>query len=173
MKQIEEGPRSTPVMAETDVLVIGSGPGGLAAALSASREGVKTMLVDRYGCFGGVISQVGVEGISWYRHESTTDAEGIGIEFERRAKELGGARPGLKGVKGEMLNAEMFKVVADKMIQESNVEPLLHSLAVAAIMDGEAIKGVITESKSGRQAILAKRVIDATGDADLADRAGR
>ena len=62
MKQIEEGPRSTPVMAETDVLVIGSGPGGLAAALNASREGVKTMLVDRYGCFGGVISQVGAAG---------------------------------------------------------------------------------------------------------------
>lgn len=171
MKQIEEGPRSTPVMAETDVLVIGSGPGGLAAALSASREGVKTMLVDRYGCFGGVISQVGVESIAWYRHEGTTDIEGIGIEFERRAKAMGGTQKESQS-NSEALNAEMFKVVADKLIQESNVEPLLHSLAVAAIMDGDTIKGVITESKSGRQAILAERVIDATGDADIADRAG-
>jgi hypothetical protein len=172
MKHIEEQPRSVPVMAETDVLVVGSGPGGLAAALSAAREGVKTMLVDRYGCFGGVISQVGVEGISWYRHEGTTDVEGIGIEFERRAKEMGGTRPGLKGSTGEMLNAELFKVVADKLIQESSVEPLLHCLAVEAILDGDALQGVITESKSGRQAILAKRVIDATGDADIAARAG-
>jgi len=171
MKQVEEQSRSTPVLAETEVLVIGSGPGGLAAALSASREGVKTMLVDRYGCFGGVISQVGVESIAWYRHEGTTDVEGIGIEFERRAKAMGGTQKESQS-DSEALNAEMFKVVADKLIQESNVEPLLHSLAVAAIMDGEAIKGVIAESKSGRQAILAKRVIDATGDADIADRAG-
>jgi hypothetical protein len=172
MKHIAEQPRSVPVMAETDVLVVGSGPGGLAAALSAAREGVKTMLVDRYGCFGGVISQVGVEGISWYRHEGTTDVEGIGIEFERRAKEMGGTRPGLKGSTGEMLNAELFKIVADRLIQESSVEPLLHCLAVEAILDGDAIQGVITESKSGRQAILARRVIDATGDADIAARAG-
>jgi ribulose 1,5-bisphosphate synthetase/thiazole synthase len=171
MKQVEEPSRSTPVMAETEVLVVGSGPGGLAAALSASREGVKTMLVDRYGCFGGVISQVGVESIAWYRHEGTTDVEGIGLEFERRAKAMGGTQKESQS-QSEALNAEMFKVVADKLIQESNVEPLLHSPAVAAIMDGDTIKGVITESKSGRQAILAKRVIDATGDADIADRAG-
>jgi hypothetical protein len=172
MKTIREPARSVPVLAETDVLVVGSGPGGLAAALSAAREGAQTTLVDRYGCFGGVISQVGVEGISWYRHEGTTDVEGIGIEFERRAREMGGTRPGLKGHKGEMLNAEMFKVVADRLIEESNVEPLLHTLAVEPILDGDTIQGVITESKAGRQAILAKRVIDATGDADIAYRAG-
>jgi hypothetical protein len=171
MKHIAEKARTTPVLAETEVLVIGSGPGGLAAALGASRAGVQTMLVDRYGCFGGVISQVGVEGIAWYRHEGTTDVEGIGLEFERRAKAIGGTRP-VPGYKGELLNAELFKVVADRLIQESNVEPLLHSLAVEAIMDGNTIRGVIVENKSGRQAILAKRVIDATGDADIAHRAG-
>jgi hypothetical protein len=171
MKHIEEKSRITPVMAETDVLVIGSGPGGLAAALSAAREGVKTMLVDRYGCFGGVISQVGVESIAWYRHEGTTDVEGIGIEFERRAKEMGGTQKESQSL-SEALNAEMFKVVADQLIRESSVEPLLHCLAVEAIMEGDTIQGVITESKSGRGAILAKRVIDASGDADIADRAG-
>ena len=69
MKQIEEKPRMIPVLAEPDVLVVGSGPGGLAAALAAAREGVKTMLAERYGCFGGNITQAMVEPIAWYRRE--------------------------------------------------------------------------------------------------------
>ena len=171
MKTIQEEHNCIPVMAETEALVIGSGPGGLAAAVSAAREGVDTMLVERYGCFGGVISQVGVEGINWYRHEGTTDVEGIGIEFERRAKELGGTRP-VPFSDIETLDAELFKVVADHLVQEAGVQPLLHTLVVDTIMEGRTIKGVITESKSGRQAILAQRVIDASGDADIAYRAG-
>jgi len=91
MKQISEVSRNIPVIAETDVLVVGSGPAGLAAAISAAREGVSTMLVERYGCYGGVISQVGVESLAWYRYEGTVDAEGIGIEFEQRACEMGAA----------------------------------------------------------------------------------
>jgi len=171
MKRITEEPRTIPVLCETEVLVVGGGPGGLAAAIAAAREGVQTTLVDRYGCFGGVISQVGVEGIAWYRHEGTIDVEGIGIELERRAKAMGGARPESQSL-SEALDAEMFKVVADTLVREAGVEPLLHCLAVQPIMDGRAITGVVTESKSGRQAILAKRVIDASGDADIAYRAG-
>jgi ribulose 1,5-bisphosphate synthetase/thiazole synthase len=57
LKQIEEPSRSIPVMAEIDVLVVSGGPGGLSAALAAAREGVDTMLLERYGCFGGVITQ--------------------------------------------------------------------------------------------------------------------
>src|SRR5262245_4220504 len=80
VKEISEPARVTPVVAETDVLVVGSGPGGLAAAISAARAGVETMIVERYGCFGGNLTHVGVEGIAWYRQKGTVDVEGIGIE---------------------------------------------------------------------------------------------
>ena len=94
MKTINEPARSVDVILETDVLVVGSGPGGLAAALAAARAGARTALIDRNGCFGGNITQVGVEGFAWYRHEHTVDCEGIGIEFEERAKAMGAAMPG-------------------------------------------------------------------------------
>jgi len=171
MRHIVEQTRTTPVMLETEVLVVGSGPGGLAAAIGAAREGAQTTLVDRYGCFGGAISQVGVETIAWYRHKGTIDLEGIGIEFEQRAKAMGGTQKESQSL-SEALNAEMFKYVADKLVQESGVEPILHCLAVEPLVDGNTITGVVAESKSGRQAILAQRVVDATGDADMAVRAG-
>ena len=171
MKKISEPARAVDVVLETDVLVVGSGPGGLAAALASARAGARTALVDRYGCFGGNITQVGVEGFAWYRHEKTVDSEGIGIEFEQRAKEMGAAMPEPQS-NSHALDGEMFKYVADVLVREAGVQPMLHRLCVAPIVDNGVIQGVITESKSGREAILAKRVIDATGDADVAARAG-
>jgi len=171
MATIVEPGRSVEVILETDVLVVGSGPGGLAAALAAARAGARTALIDRNGCFGGNITQVGVEGFAWYRHEHTVDCEGIGIELEQRAKAMGAAMPEPQSL-SHALDAEMFKWVADVLVQEAGVTPLLHRLGVSPIMEQGAVRGVITESKAGREAILAKRVIDATGDADIATRAG-
>jgi ribulose 1,5-bisphosphate synthetase/thiazole synthase len=171
MKRINEAARQVDVILETEVLVVGSGPGGLAAALAAARAGARTALIDRNGCFGGNITQVGVEGFAWYRHEHTVDCEGIGIELEQRAAAMGAAMPEPQSL-SHALDAEMFKWVADVLVQEAGITPLLHRLCVAPIMENGAICGVITESKAGREAILAKRVVDATGDADIAFRAG-
>jgi hypothetical protein len=193
MKIIEETARKTPVLDETEILVIGGGPAGLSAAIAAAREGADTILVDRYGCFGGVITQCMMGTISWYRYAATVEAGGLSLEFEKRAIDEGASfnvlgaalmdpqiaalleKEGL-WVEGQptyqVIDPEYFKHLADKLISEAGVKPLLHCYAVDTILEDKTIKGVIVESKSGRQAILAKRVIDATGDADIAYLAG-
>jgi hypothetical protein len=130
--------------------------------------------------------------IAWYRYAKTVDAGGIRAEFEKKAKEMGGTVNIFGNVKNkemlaaleqeglivngeptyEILDTEIFKHLIDVMIEESGVTPLLHCYVTDVIMEDLTIKGVITESKSGRQAIMAKRVIDATGDADIAFHSG-
>lgn len=168
---ILEPARHVPVIRRTEVLVVGSGPGGLAAALAAARAGVEVTMVERFGCYGGNITVVGVEGLAWYRHEQTVEANGIGREFEERAKAMGAAVPESQSLSYE-LDSEGFKLVADRLVEESGVHGMMHRIFVAPVMDGDRIAGIILESKAGREAILAKVVIDATGDADVAVRCG-
>ncbi|TFG25902.1 MAG: FAD-dependent oxidoreductase [Promethearchaeota archaeon] len=192
MEYIEEPSRKVPVLAETGVLVIGGGPAGISAALAAAREGIDTLLVERYGYFGGVVTQSMIGTIAWYRYANTVDAGGMGLEIEQRAKEFGATINILGNVKNkdmvakleeeglfidgkptyEVLDTEKFKFLIDTMIQEAGVKPLLHCYVTDVVMDDKKLIGVITESKSGRQAIMAKRIIDATGDADIAFHAG-
>lgn len=168
---ITEPARRIEVIHRADVLVVGSGPGGLAAALAAARAGVDVCLVERFGCFGGNITVVGVEGFAWYRHEKTVEAGGIGWEFEARAKAMGAAVPESQSLSYE-LDSEGFKLVADRLVEEAGIHAMLHRQFVAPLIEGDRIIGIVTESKAWREAILARVVIDATGDADVAHRAG-
>lgn len=171
MPTVYEKEKHLPILAETDVLVVGGGPAGLSAALASAREGVDTILLERYGFLGGNLTQAMVESLAWYRHEKTVEAGGIGRELEGFATAFGGSYPDPEST-GRLLDADMFKCAADKLIEESGVTPLFHCYAVGAVVEDGVIKGVITESKSGRQAVLAKAVIDASGDADIAALAG-
>lgn len=167
MKYFMEKERKIKIFDEVDVLVAGGGPAGIAAAIGAARVGAKTILVERYGCFGGVLSQVGIEAFAWYRHENTVEAGGVAKEFEMEALKIGGATKEVQS-ESQALDAEMFKIVADRLLLDAGVIPLLHCFASDVIVEDGVIKGIIIESKSGRQAILAKRIIDCTGDGDIA-----
>jgi FAD dependent oxidoreductase len=168
---IYEPARAVDVVHRVPVLVVGGGPSGLAAAMAAARAGAEVSLLERFGCFGGNLTAVGVEGLAWYRHEGTVEAGGIGREFEERAKAMGAATPDSQSLSCE-IDSEGFKVVADRLVEEAGVRPLLHRAFAVPVMNGDAVAGVIVESKAGREAILADRVVDCTGDADVAHRAG-
>ena len=145
---ITEPARFVPVIRRTEVLVVGSGPGGLAAALAAARAGVEVTLVERFGCYGGNITVVGVEGLAWYRHEATIEANGIGREFEDRAKAMGAAVPESQSLSYE-LDSEGFKLVADRLVDEAGIHGMMHRAFVAPVMEGDRIAGIIVESKAG------------------------
>src|SRR4051795_9944249 len=120
--KINEPAREVDVVHETEVLVVGSGPGGLAAALAAARAGADVALVERFGCFGGNLTVVGVEGLPWDRPEHMVEADGIACEFEDRAKEMGAATPDAQSLSYE-IDSEGFKVVADRLVEEARVDP--------------------------------------------------
>ncbi len=164
--------RELPVLHKTDVLVVGAGPAGVAAALAARRTGAQVTLVDRYGCFGGLWTGGLVLIVVGLYAQGKQVTRGIGEEMMKRLDKLdrGIVNHHLGG--NPTVDAEALKYVMVEMISEAGVDVFLHCWGVDAIVDGRNVKGAVFESKSGRQAILANVVVDCTGDGDLYAAAG-
>lgn len=168
---IEESAKQIPVVATVDVLVAGGGPAGIAAALAAAREGARTLLVERYGYLGGMITGAHVVAILGAGDGYEAKARGITLEIRQRLENLGAVTP-IRGCGDYRVDAEVFKWQAAEMLLEAEADILLHTLACAPILEEGRVAGAFVENKSGRQAIRANVTIDATADADLAFRAG-
>ncbi|OMQ16718.1 hypothetical protein A7K94_0200720 [Modestobacter sp. VKM Ac-2676] len=193
---VHEPARDTPVYAETDVLVVGGGPAGTAAAIAARRAGARVTLVERYNHLGGLstgglviwIDRMtdwsGFPVISGFASEildrlpadavagappelwGSTDPEHVGHWQER----LGAARETVTW--SPMIDPEWLKTVSAELVHSEGVTLVLHSWVVGTIREGRTVTGVLFESKEGRRAIMAKVVIDATGDLDVCAGAG-
>jgi hypothetical protein len=195
-ESVREPERNVPVYGRCDVLVVGGGPAGFSAAVAAAREGADVVLMERYGYLGGLATG-GL--VFWIDRMNDWDGNlvvaGIGAEMMERCgpeatlgppKELWGSRDpvqaaywaqrtsALRGVVqwSPTIDPETMKLVSNDMVREAGVTTLLHCWAVAAVKDGDEVKGVIFESKEGRKALLAPVVIDCTGDGDIFALAG-
>jgi hypothetical protein len=195
-KSISEAARETPVFAETDVLVVGGGPAGTAAAVAAGRSGADVMLVERYNHLGG-LSTGGL--VFWIDRMSDWNGRQViaglardiierlpkgAIQGPARA-DWGSADAATAAYWAQRTAAfhgivtwsptvdpEALKTLSMEMTLEQKVRLTFHAWAVEPIVEDGAMRGAIFESKEGRRAVLAKCVIDTTGDADLLARAG-
>lgn len=175
--------REVPVFHETDVVVVGGGPAGFAAAVAAARAGARVALVEKDGSLGGLFTNgmVLVMLATCRREEDakwTLVTRGLCGEFMDRAHALGpksgDPAPSLSNdwhVQPHV-DPEASKYLMDTMVAEAKVEMFFHAYGIDVIQDGPAVRGVVFHSKQGPQAILAKQVVDATGDADMAFAAG-
>ncbi len=161
------------VMAETDILVCGGGPAGVAAACTAARHGAKTILIERWPFLGGM----GTAALVNIWHLSDREKiviKGIAEEAVERANQRKWIRfrGSLKRYETHDFDPEGMKVVFHDMLESSGVRVICHLTAGEPIVQDGRIQGVLVDTKRGRQAILAKTVIDATGDGDVAAKAG-
>jgi glycine/D-amino acid oxidase-like deaminating enzyme len=155
---VTEPERKIPVERDVDVVVAGAGPAGFSAAVCAAREGARTVLIEQSGSVGGVATT------GLMSHWAGRTQPGFFEEVIERSYDL--------DENHRVINPEKLKTVMLDMLREAGVELYLYNFVSQAVMEGNQLKGAITESKSGRRAFLGKVFVDATGDGDLAARAG-
>lgn len=178
-----EPAKEIPVFHRADVVVVGGGPAGFSAAVGAARVGARVALVERYGSLGGLFTNgmVLIMLASSRRSESgrwDVVTRGVCGEFMERAGKYGkqfsdppeSTCPARRW--HPTVDPEWAKVLMDEMVAESGIDMFFHCWGVDVVQDGGKVLGVVFESKEGRQAILAKQVVDCTGDADMLFKAG-
>lgn len=198
-KTVREPAREVPACREADVVVVGGGPAGVAAAVVAARLGASTVLVERYGHLGGMatggivleLPQVFADVEPWYmpglNQELIDRMDALGGCLHPSKEESGSTDPkvteywfkrtGRNVRDGAVMwsaysDPEILKCVLNDVVQEAGVKLYLHAWAAGALVEGETVRGVVFESKSGRLAVLGKVVIDTTGDGDIMASAG-
>ncbi len=171
MSWITEPERRTPVVADVELLVCGGGFAGVAAAVCAAQAGAKVLLLERYGFLGGLATSALVittppldNGIN-AEIAGRLEQRGVYVPCRHSGEEVGWLN--MRAVDPEILKYEFVRI-----LQEHNVDILFHTYIAGAITEDDAVKGVVMENKAGRQAVLARMVVDATGDADVAAFAG-
>lgn len=169
MQSYREPARELPLAFDVDVLVVGGGTTGVVAAIAAARNGARTLLIEQNGFLGG--SQTGAQVTPMMANDvdGAPLNRGIGEEIMMRLQTEGFA---LGAESQAWFDPEMLKGVMDEMVVEAGVKVLFHTFLAGAIVESGVIRGVIVENKGGRQAIMARRVIDCSGDADVAKLAG-
>ena len=197
-RTVTEPAREINVCHEADVVVVGGGPGGHSAAVAAARSGARTVLLERYGhlggmATGGIVIQIphmsagGTEvQILGLTQEWLDRLDVVGGSLHPRKEDIGSAdkdpvkkwqrfwgnvRDG-RIEQTAWVDPELLKCVLNDMVEEAGVKLYLHSWGTRALVEGNRVTGVVFESKSGRQAVLGKIIIDATGDGDLLPSSG-
>lgn len=187
MKTYHQPAREIPVVREADVIIVGGGPAGIAAAIAAARNGARTVLIEQFGYLGGTATASLMACINGFRNQvepdTTQTVRGIPEEIVLALKGLGGlgtspykqksypTEPG-KLEYSYAIDTEMFKYVTLKMCADAGVDILLHTYFADSIVEGGVLRGVIVENKSGRCALMGRIIVDASGDADVSARAG-
>lgn len=175
MKTIKEPARELKVRAEVDVLVVGAGPAGLMAAEAAAQDkSLKVMLLEQRGYLGGNLT-IGLPILSFLGPKGNQVVKGGAQRFIDRMWAKGAAsehKPCKNHMSLTIIDPDQAKTVAWEVMDDAGVEVLLYVFVTDTIVEDGKVKGVIIESKAGREVILAKTVIDCTGDGDVAFRAG-
>ena len=179
-KSIEEPARKIPLYGEYEVVVLGGGPAGIAAAVAAARAGRRTLLIERYGFLGGMGTAAGVTnfcGLHANVHGGMHRVvQGVASELLTRIDRLGGLNAPhliLGKILAQAYDTAAYKIAADDLVAAHKVELLFHALGAGVVMhDDRRIHALMVETKAGRQAVTASLFIDCSGDGDLAAWAG-
>jgi len=168
---------AAPVLWETDVLVVGAGSAGMTAVLAAARAGASVALVERYGFPGGISTQVLDTFYGFYTPGARNDRVVGGIPWEvastLMARGAAFERPNSYGAgTGVTYDPNVLKVLWETLAQAAGVKLLYHALFTEPVMENDRIRGAVVQTKAGPLRLLATVVVDASGDADVAARAG-